>query len=167
MATYLKPPPPFVKSIGAWEYVLAKLANKQADDGKQRLDEGGNPLNYAAAVAIYKNVVKKYAHFGIPNIDMEPVNLADAKKIPGHHTPMDLLNELADSYPVGQMFWFDDVMCRAVERNGGMAVFPDPEGYLLIQAEVLDVDPEGKYRSWPVGKIFEAQPHRCFSLAEA
>ena len=167
MPNYLKPPPNFVVNQGAWEYVLAKFAHKQAEDGKRRLDEGGNPLSYGAAVAVYKHVVRKYPHLGQHNVNARPINMVDARQIPGDHTPMDLLNDFADDYPIGTMFWMDDVLCEAVERNGGMAVYPDPDGYLLIWAKVLDVDPEGQYRDWPAGKMFGAQPHRCADLVEA
>jgi hypothetical protein len=157
----LKPPPNWIDNIGAWEYVLAKLANKQADDGKQRVDEYGNPLNYGAAVAIYKHVVKKYPHLGKRNVGVAPVHVNDM-----HGEELSALNVLADKYPVGVEFWMDDVLCEAVEYRGGMAVFPDPEGFLFINAKVLDVDDLGQYRDWPVGKIFPAAPHRCASANE-
>lgn len=168
MADYLKPPPPFVTNIGAWEYTLAKLANLDRDKpkAKPRLDEGGNPVSYAAAVAIYKHVCKKYAHFGIPNIDVKPINVWDGQSPTDSRAPLKMLNEYADKFPVGTMLYFDDVLCRAVERQGGLAVFPDPDGFLLIQCEVLEVDELGKYREWPAGKIFGAAPHRCFDLME-
>lgn len=50
----LKAPPSFVTDMDAWEYTLARLALRD------KLDEGGNPRNYAAAAAIYRNVKKKY-----------------------------------------------------------------------------------------------------------
>ena len=53
-ALSLKPPPSFVKNEWAWAYTLDKLT------GKGQVDEAGNPLNYAAAVAIYKRVCVKY-----------------------------------------------------------------------------------------------------------
>lgn len=52
----LKPPPKFVTNEWAWAYTLNKLAEK---DG---LNDGGNPRNYAAAVAIYKRVDAKYGN---------------------------------------------------------------------------------------------------------
>ena len=154
MATYLKDPPNFVTSIGAWEYTLAKLANKQEDDGKQRVDEGGNPLNYAAAVAIYKNVVKKYPAFQVANMAM-PIF-----KNVGNN-----VGDLDDQYPVGQNFWFDDVLLEAV-AHPNIAVFSDPEGNLLIWGRVISVDPEGKYRNLPEGRHGGWQPHRCVPFME-
>lgn len=156
-----KPPPKFVTNIGAWEYVLAKLSLS----GDKYLTPNGDPKNYGQAVAIYKRVVAKYAHFGVPNVDVEPLKIAGQKAI-GFDEGM-LLGDLCSDYPIGTMFWMDDVLCEAIERNGGLAVYPDPEGYLLINAKVLDVDPEGQYRSWEVGKIFGAQPHRCADFVEA
>lgn len=50
----LKPPPAFVKNEWAWSYTLNKLK------GKSQLDQHGNPVNYGAAIAIYKHVVAKY-----------------------------------------------------------------------------------------------------------
>lgn len=50
----LKPPPKFVTNLWAWAHTLDKLRDKG------QLDEGGNPRNYGAAVAIYKNTAKKY-----------------------------------------------------------------------------------------------------------
>ena len=152
-----KAPPRFVQNVGAWEYVLAKL------EMKGKLTDNGDPQNYAAACAIYKNVVKKYAGFQIPNVDVQPIRTT----IEASQERTWALNDLADDYPIGTMFWMDDVLCEAAERNGGMAVYPDPDGYLLIWAKVLDVDPEGQYRDWPAGKMFGAQPHRCADLVEA
>jgi hypothetical protein len=169
MATTLKDPPSFVTNIGAWEYTLAKLAmlDVEKPKAKPRLDEGGNPINYGQAVAIYKAVVKKYPHLATSNVGMKPINMVVRDTSADQRTPMQVLTELADKFSVGSMFWYDDVLCEAVERQGNMAVFPDAEGFLLIQAKVLEVDPQGAYRNWPVGKIFEAQPHRCFDLMEA
>jgi hypothetical protein len=66
-ATGLKPPPKFVHNRWAWEHTLAKLAEKD------KLDEHGNPQNYAAAAAIYKASVKKYGEMDdVPNaLDFE------------------------------------------------------------------------------------------------
>lgn len=58
-ATGLKPPPKFVHNQWAWEHTLAKLAEKD------KLDENGNPQNYAAASAIYKSTVKKYGDMDV------------------------------------------------------------------------------------------------------
>lgn len=52
----LKPPPKFVANEWAWAYTLNKLADKG------QLDDGGNPKNYAAAIAIYKRVAAKYGN---------------------------------------------------------------------------------------------------------
>lgn len=52
----LKPPPKFVKNEWAWAYTLNKMG-KGSGGG---LDDGGNPRNYGAAVAIYKRVNVKY-----------------------------------------------------------------------------------------------------------
>jgi hypothetical protein len=54
--TPTKAPPKFVENEWAWEYTLSKL------ERKGKLDDGGNPTNYAAACAIYKAVVKKYVN---------------------------------------------------------------------------------------------------------
>lgn len=54
MSTTLKPPPKFVTNLWAWGYTLDKLR------AKGLLDDGGNPTNYGAAVAIYKRVAAKY-----------------------------------------------------------------------------------------------------------
>jgi hypothetical protein len=59
----LKPPPKFVTNEWAWAYTLDKL------EGKGLLDDGGNPTNYGAAVAIYKRVAAKY---GDPNQATSP-----------------------------------------------------------------------------------------------
>lgn len=149
----LKAPPKFVTNIGAWEYTLAKLANLQEDDGKPRVDEYGNPLSYGAAIAIYKHVVKKYPAFqtathgpnAIPEYRNVGLNLAD----------------LAEAYPVGAMFWFDDVLCEAVPYMGGMAIYPDAVGKLFVRGKILDVDPLGKHKDWPIGKVNGFPPHRC------
>lgn len=159
MNDMLKEPPRFVANIGAWEYTLAKLANLQEEDGKPRVDEFGNPLNYAAAVAIYKNVVKKYPAFQTANLHAAPIHM---KK-----THSDDLASIFDRYQVGQMFWFDDVLCEAVEySNSGQAVYPDAEGKLFVRGKILDVDPMGKHKNWPVGKVNGFPPHRCSSLME-
>lgn len=52
----LKPPPRFVTNEWAWAYTLDKMS---AGSGGG-LDDGGNPRNYGAAVAIYKRVAAKY-----------------------------------------------------------------------------------------------------------
>jgi hypothetical protein len=49
-----KSPPAFAEDKEAWDYTLARLALR----GK--LTDNGDPRNYAAAAAIYKNVKKKY-----------------------------------------------------------------------------------------------------------
>lgn len=54
MSTTLKPPPKFVTNEWAWGHTLDKLREKGL------LDDGGNPTNYGAAVAIYKRVAAKY-----------------------------------------------------------------------------------------------------------
>lgn len=70
--TATKPPPRFVTSHAAWEYTLAKLA------AKDKLDDGGNPTNYAAASAIYKAVAKKYGESLM--LELPPVLDADDRK---------------------------------------------------------------------------------------
>lgn len=164
MPTMLKDPPSFVTNIGAWDYTLAKLAllDDEKPKAKPRLDEGGNPTNYAQAVAIYKAVCKKYPAFQTGNVHVEPIK-QNLKADPGNHT----FARIADSYPVGKMFWYDDVLCEAVAYAGGMAVYPDADGVLYIRAKVLDVDPEGAHRKWPVGKINGFPPHRCADLDAA
>ena len=149
----LKDPPRFVVNIGAWEYTLAKLANLQVEDDKPRVDEFGNPLNYAMAVAVYKNVCKKYPAFQTAN-----------RTMPEFHNVGDNLDQLCEIYPVGQMFWFDDVLCEAVDYQGGLAVYPDAVGKLFIRGKILDVDPLGKHKDWPVGKINGFPPRRCSDL---
>ena len=69
IATGLKAPPRFVTNPWAWSYTLNKL------DGKGQLDEGGNPRNYGAAVAIYKRVVAKYEGIAAPSY--QPIVRAD------------------------------------------------------------------------------------------
>lgn len=56
----LKPPPRFVTNEWAWAHTLDKLREKD------HLDDGGNPRNYGEAVAIYKNVAKKYGDSPAP-----------------------------------------------------------------------------------------------------
>lgn len=161
MATFLKDPPSFVKNIGAWEYTLAKLRNKQEDDGKRRLDEGGNPLNYGQAVAIYKAVVRKYPHLATENVTAQPVKLGGEKMFDDSATVV----ELDDAFPVGQMFWYDDVLLEAV-GHPNIAVYSEPDGHLKIWGKVLDVDPEGQHRNLPEGRQGGWPPHRCVPFAE-
>lgn len=163
MADYLKDPPPFVTNIGAWEYVLAKLANLDQDEpkAKPRVDEGGNPTNYGQAVAIYKAVCKKYPAFQTANVNAEPARVQPELE-PASMT----IDALDERFPVGQMFWYDDVLCEAV-ANPNIAVYPDIEGKLFIRAKVLDVDPMGKHRGWPVGKVSGFPPHRCADFLDA
>lgn len=52
----LKPPPKFVQNEWAWAYTLDKMSRGSGGG----LNEGGNPNNYGAAVAIYKRVCAKY-----------------------------------------------------------------------------------------------------------
>lgn len=153
-----KAPPKFVRSIGAWEYTLAKLADK----GK--LTPNGDPQNYAAAVAIYKHVCAKYPAFQMDNRDRPTMKV-------GEHKPEDFgkflsVQALDEDYPVGQMFWFDDVLCEAVAKPN-IAIHSDAEGNLLVWAKVLDVDPEGAHKTWPEGHEFGAWPHRCAAFEEA
>ena len=152
----LKDPPKFVTNIGAWEYTLAKLADKQAEDGKRRVDDYGNPLNYGQAVAIYKAVCRKYPAFQSSNRGVAPMKLGQILFGPGAVT----VSELADKYPVGEMFWYDDVLCEAVACPH-LAVHPDADGLLFIRAKVLDVDPDGAHKNWAEGHEFDALPHRC------
>jgi hypothetical protein len=154
MADFLKPPPKFVTNIGAWEYVLAKLAK---EPHKNYLDEGGNPRNYGQAVAIYKRVVAKYPAFRTENVNERPyVVTTEANDHDGEYT----VDQLDEIFPVGQMFWFDDVLCEAV-AHPNIAVYSDPEGKLFIRGKILDVDPDGAHRDWPVGKVSGFPPHRC------
>jgi hypothetical protein len=165
MATFLKDPPSFVTNIGAWEYVLAKLAmldEEKPKPGKPRLDEGGNPTNYGQAVAIYKAVCKKYAAFQNETA-IGGREIKSAKRT----TDNTDTGKLCTEYPVGELFWYDDVLCEAVEYAGGEAVYPDPEGNLFIRGKIVDVDPEGHHRNWPVGKINGFPPHRCANWTEA
>lgn len=157
----LKDPPKFVTNIGAWEYVLAKLADKQAEDGKQRLDQYGNPLNYAAAIAYYKNAVKRYPAFQSSNAYKAPYKLG---QVLDGETPVSV-EDLDDRFPAGQMFWYDDVLCEAV-AHPKLAVYPDADGLLFIRARVLDVDPEGAHKTWAEGFEFDALPHRCADFVE-
>ena len=160
----LKDPPSFVRNRGAWEYTLAKLATKQEEDGKMRLDAYGNPLNYAAAVAIYKNVCKKYPAFQTDNLTAKPIKTVGNQ---GDTTGDFTVYELCEKYPVGQMFWFDDVLCEAVSYSHSLlAVYPNADGTLFVRGKILDVDPEGKHRKWPIGKINGFPPHRCSNLME-
>jgi hypothetical protein len=160
MATYLKDPPPFVTNIGAWEYTLAKLVGLDEDKpkAKPRVDEGGNPTNYGQAVAIYKAVCKKYPAFQTTNVHVEPYRKGD-----GSYT-VEMLDE---KFSVGQMFWFDDVLCEAVPQHGQIAVYSDGEGKLFIRGKVLDVDPDGAHKAWPVGRVAGFPPHRCAPGSEA
>jgi hypothetical protein len=151
----LKDPPVFVTNIGAWEYTLAKLATLEEEKpkpGKPRIDEYGNPLNYGAAVAIYKNVVKKYGAFQTTNVHVKPYKLGD-----GGYS----VDALDDLYPVGLQFWYDDVLCTAIPHQSSIAVYSDGEGALFIRGRVEDVDPLGKHRKWPVGREAGFPPHRC------
>ena len=84
----LKPPPRFVTNEWAWAYTLDKLTSKG------QVDEGGNPLNYAAAVAIYKRVAAKYG---------------DANVMPGPHagpplTRAELIECQSDTWLVSRGF---------------------------------------------------------------
>lgn len=54
----MKPPPKSVTNEFAWSYTLRKL------EALGKLDEQGDPMHYGAAMAIYKNVVKKYSDSG-------------------------------------------------------------------------------------------------------
>lgn len=83
----LKPPPKFVTNEWAWAHTLDRLAEKD------QLDAGGNPRNYGAAVAIYKNVVKKYG-------DQDP--LADAGASTETLTRADILEFDARIWVVGR-----------------------------------------------------------------
>jgi hypothetical protein len=75
------------------------------------------------------------------------------------------VSELDDRYPVGQMFWYDDVLCEAI-GHPNLAVYSDGEGKLFIRGRVADVDPEGQHRAWPVGREAGFPPHRCASFIE-
>jgi hypothetical protein len=156
MATFLKDPPAFVTNIGAWEYTLAKLAmlDEEKPKDKPRLDEGGNPTNYGQAVAIYKAVVRKYPHLAANNI------AAPVYKNVGNNVA-----DLDEQFPVGDTFWYDDVLLEAV-GHPNIAVFPDPEGNLLIWGRVISVDPEGQHRNLPEGRHGGWPPHRCVPFAE-
>jgi hypothetical protein len=143
-----KAPPKFVTSIGAWQYTLAKL------ELKGKLTPNGDPQNYAAACAIYKNVVRKYPAFAIPEPEIARIQQLS-------------LDELMVEYSAGQMFWFDDVLCEAVADQYGNVVSADSRGNLEITAKVLDVDPEGAHRGWEEGKIIAVPPHRCADFVEA
>jgi hypothetical protein len=158
MATFLKDPPVFVTNIGAWEYVLAKLATLDEDKPKDkpRLDEGGNPTNYGQAVAIYKAVCKKYPAFQTTNAEDVPVRLGGMKM----HEDALTVTGLDEHYPVGQMFWYDDVLCEAV-GHPNIAVYSDPDGKLFIRGRVQDVDPLGAHKAWPIGREAGFPPHRC------
>lgn len=166
MATFLKDPPNFVTNIGGWEYTLAKLAmldEEKPKPGKPRVDEGGNPTNYAAAVAIYKNVVKKYPAFQIDNLHVKPL-ARDQYDEQGYQLK---LGDLLAHFPVGEMFWYDDVLCEAVEYgHSGEAVYPNAEGKLFIRGKICSVDPEGQHRGWPIGKSNGFPPHRCAEFSE-
>ena len=152
----LKAPPKFVTNVGAWEYVLARMAHKQEEDGKRRLDEYGNPLNYGAAVGYYKNAAKKYPAFQTANVH-----------IPEYRDVGNNIADLMDIYPVGQMFWFDDVICEAVEYGStGEAVYSDAQGVLFVRGKILDVDPEGAHKGWPVGKVNGFPPRRMALLMD-
>jgi hypothetical protein len=160
----LKAPPNFVTNIGAWDYTLAKLAtlDEEKPKDKPRLDEDGNPTNYGQAVAIYKAVCKKYPAFQTNNVSMEPMRLGGEKM----HDDAQTVIALDDKYPVGQMFWFDDVLCEAV-GHPNIAVFSDEKGHLLVWGKVLDVDPEGKYKDLPIGRHGGWPPHRCAAFTDA
>ena len=166
MATMLKDPPVFVTNIGAWDYTLAKLAmlDEEKPKDKPRLDEGGNPTNYGQAVAIYKAVCKKYPAFQTYTLNQQPFKRADEANDSDDEFTVEQLDEF---YPVGQMFWFDDVLCEAVAYQGNIAVYSDGDGKLFLRGKVLDVDPEGAHRKWPIGRIAGFPPHRCANLLEA
>lgn len=143
-----KAPPKFVTSVPAWEYTLAKL------ELKGKLTPNGDPQNYAAACAIYKNVVRKYPAFSTPENEVERrQNLS--------------LDQLIEEYAEGTMFWFDDVLCEAqahpVTRQ---TINSDSEGNLRIYAKALDVDPEGAHRDWE-GLLVMVDPARCADFVEA
>ena len=100
----LKPPPAFVTNIGAWEYTLSKLdllEREKPKPDKPRLDQYGNPLNYAAACAIYKNVCNKYAAFGVPNMNLPEIEET-------HNN----VSDLDEAYPVGKEFFCDDMIVQ-------------------------------------------------------
>jgi hypothetical protein len=163
MGTFLKDPPSFVTNIGAWEYVLAKLAGLDEDKpkAKPRLDEGGNPTNYGQAVAIYKAVCKKYPAF--------QTKTHGEDRLPEFHDYGDNFSQLADIFEVGQKFWYDDVLCEAVPaKPSPLAVYSDGDGEkLFIRGKVLDVDPEGQHKAWPIGRVAGFPPHRCVNALEA
>ena len=145
-----KAPPKFVTNIGAWEYTLAKL------EDKGKLTENGDPQNYAAASAIYKNVCKKYAAFGFPNVDLP--------QLKNEHNNV---GDLDDKYPVGSEFFCDDMIVRAQEaqEGSGIAVYPDSDGNLLIQVRILDVDPAGRNRN-KIDYVIGVDPNRCCLMTE-
>jgi hypothetical protein len=159
MATYLKDPPAFVTNIGAWEYTLAKLAtlDEEKPKDKPRLDEGGNPTNYGQAVAIYKAVCKKYPAFATNNVAAQPMMLRG--------TDANTVAELDDIFPVGEQFWYDDVLLEAV-GHPNIAVFSDPEGKLLIWGRVISVDEMGQHKNLPEGRHGGWPPHRCVPFME-
>ena len=131
-------------------------ADRRSEAASSASTQYGNPLNYAAACAIYKNVCKKYVSFQTANRNLPEV----------HKDDLDV-EELFDFYAPGQMFWFDDVLCEAVEYGAsGEAVYPDAQGKLFIRGKVLDVDPEGAHKDWPVGKVNGFPPTRCCGLLE-
>jgi len=160
MANYLKEPPSFCSNIGAWEYTLSKLAllDEEKPKDKPRLDEGGNPTNYGQAVAIYKAVCKKYPAFQTTTYGQN--------SLPEFRNVGNNVSDLDAAYPVGTMFWYDDVLCEAVEYQGGSAIYPDSEGKLFIRGKICSVDPEGQHRGWPLGKTNGFPPHRCADFME-
>lgn len=144
-----KAPPKFVTNLPAWEYTLAKL------ETQGKLNNNGDPTNYGAAIAIYKNVVAKYPGFAPQVINRSPHTYAAM-------TP----SQLDEIFPVGQMFWFEDCLVTAVPAHGGLACFPDSKGSMLMRGCVEDVDPEGPHKEW-VGKISVFPAAKCLALSEA
>ena len=168
MATFLKDPPKFCTNIGAWEYTLAKLALLDAEKPKDkpRLDEGGNPTNYGQAVAIYKAVVKKYPAFQKTTYGQDALPEFRLRENETYERSQNVA-DLCEIFPVGEMFWYDDVLCEAVEYHGGEAIYPGPDGKLFVRGRICSVDPEGQHRGWPIGKTNGFPPHRCVDFAEA
>lgn len=140
-----KAPPKFVTQIGAWNYTLAKL------DEKGKLTENGDPQNYAAACAIYKNVVKKYP----------AMNVADAPPIKaGFMLPSDV----DKTFPAGSHFWWEDCICEVeAVRDGIGGVIIMPDGALMLHGKILDVDPDGPHKDW-VGRSSTFSASRCLPL---
>lgn len=113
-AAMLKPPPNFVKNEWAWAYTLNKLSDR---DG---LDEWGNPLNYGAAVAIYKRVAAKYGNpeseVVLPAPTAPPLVRADMIALHDRQWVVGRGFAYTTTADAAVRVWFEDDGCSYIEQ---------------------------------------------------